>query len=202
MTSDGILGLSPKFMSSASSGGELLLTSLAKSGAIRNAIFGLYITYSNKQSKMHIGGWDDNYIKAAYPKGVDLTGKYAADLICWMDVNSNNYWQVSFQYVLVNGASYNFTPSVSNFVFDSGSSLSYIPASDYTKLYGAITNNTSASCRVDASSGLTYCTCTSSSDPRYPNISFKLGDRYMIYMNNSDYLLYDSSRRQCILTFI
>ena len=58
------MGLSPKFMSGSNTGGELLITSLVKSSAIKKAIFSLYIATTKEQSKMFLGGYDDAYVKA------------------------------------------------------------------------------------------------------------------------------------------
>lgn len=44
LTSDGLLGLSPKFISNTdATSGELYVNSLLKSGAIKKAVFGLYL---------------------------------------------------------------------------------------------------------------------------------------------------------------
>lgn len=47
ITTDGLLGLSPSFISSSSSGGELLITSLYNSGVIKKKMFGLFLGYTS-----------------------------------------------------------------------------------------------------------------------------------------------------------
>lgn len=104
------------------------------------------------------------------------------------------------QAVTVGGVA--ITLSYNNVVLDSGSSLNYIPSSDYTQLYSAITRNGANKCSKDASSGITYCSCTTVADSNYPNITLKMGNQFIFYFNNTDYLVYDTSRKLCILTFL
>ncbi len=82
-----------------------------------------------------------------------------------------------------------------NLVLDSGSSLNYIPTSDYNKVYKGLITDKGIKCSDDSSSGLTYCTCSSASDSKFPTLNLKMGNRYIFYMQNSDYLIYDTSRK-------
>lgn len=176
------------------------MSSLANSGAISRSMFSLKLQDYTSQSKMFVGGYDNSSVFAAYPSSANLTNLTASNLICWMSVNSVDYWQVSFQYAMVGNTT--ITPESTNLVFDSGSSINYIPYNDYTTLYNAVTKNGKNSCTIDSASGSTYCSCTSISDSNYPSITLKMGDRYLFYLNNTNYLLWDPSMNQCILTFI
>jgi Eukaryotic aspartyl protease len=129
------------------------------------------------------------------------------NLIKWMNLTSPNYWQVRFTRANVynstanNGTNYTIYPLYSEMVLDSGSTYSYIPTADYTQLYKAILSH-GTTCSKNTTSGLTLCTCSSTSDSRFLNITLSMGGRYMFYFNSSNYLTYDSSTKKCILTLI
>jgi hypothetical protein len=118
-----------------------------------------------------------------------------------MKLSSKSYWQVNLNSVTVGSAVIDL--SIKSLVFDSGASLMYVPTKDYRKLTTAIfASPNTASCSLDTSSGITFCDCTSIKDSRYPTIELKMGNQYTFYLNGSDYLIYESSRKKCIFGFI
>ena len=130
----------------------------------------------------------------------EKSGKTAEDLINWMDLTSSTYWQVSLNEVNIGFKQ--ITLNYNNVVLDSGSSLIYIPSSDYSQVFSAVTSDTPSKCSSDSSSGITYCTCTSISDSSYPNMTIRLGGRYVFFFNSTDYLTWDSTKKKCILSFL
>ena len=129
ISSDGLLGLSPTFMASASSGGELLMTSLVRTGVVSKKMFSMYLATYTKQSKIFFGGWNDTYVTAMYPAD-QLVNKTVSDLVCWVSLIAQNYWQVKLSTVTVSGTT-NITLSYNAVVLDSGSSMIYVPTNDY-----------------------------------------------------------------------
>ncbi len=118
-----------------------------------------------------------------------------------MSINSESYWQVPMSSIAVNGTSVSI--STTNFVFDSGSSLTYVPSADYRRLTAAMNSSPlMPSCILDSASGITFCDCTSINDARYPELMFNMGYQYSFYLKGSEYLIYESSRKKCIFTFI
>jgi len=118
-----------------------------------------------------------------------------------MKINSDSYWQVSLDGVKVGDTE--VINQVEDIVFDSGASLMYVPSADYRRLSSAIFSGSNApSCSLDTASGITFCDCTSITDSRYPEIQLTMGHQYTFFLNGSNYLIYESSRRRCIFTFI
>ena len=66
MVADGVLGLSPNFINSEVSGGELFIKKLNATGKISKAMFSIYLARTGTQSKMHFGGWSDTFVNAKY----------------------------------------------------------------------------------------------------------------------------------------
>ena len=125
-------------------------------------------------------------------------------MINWINLTSPFYWQVSLgaYNVIINSTKViSLSPIANNAIFDSGSLYTYLPSIDYNNLYSAIISNTTL-CTKNVVSGLIYCNCTSTSDARFMNVSITFGNRYIFYLNNSDYLTYDATKKQCSLTFV
>ncbi len=57
-------------------------------------MFGMYLGNTDQQSQLHVGGWDDKYVNMFYTDD-ERANKTASELIKWMDINSQSYWQVS-----------------------------------------------------------------------------------------------------------
>lgn len=95
---------------------------------------------------MWIGGYDETTIKSYY-NSTYLINKTMDDLIAWMPIVSKTYWQMNMN------ESYfgNNTIKLNNFkaIFDSGSSLSYIPTADFNQLLNIIYAN-GVSCSKDS----------------------------------------------------
>ena len=117
---------------------------------------------------------------------------------------TSSYWQVKLNSVAVfaDSGDKNISVQYNAAVFDSGASLVYVPSSDYTQLYKYIVTDNSNSCSLDQTTGMTYCTCSSNKDLNFPKVGLKMGGRYTFYMNGSDYLVYDATKKQCILVFV
>lgn len=85
-------------------------------------------------------------------------------------------------------------------VFDSGSSLTYVPSNDYNVLTALIFNS-KTNCAWDSSYGSTLCTCSSISDSNFPTLTLILNEYYTFYMNSSTYLMYNTQLSKCVFTF-
>jgi Eukaryotic aspartyl protease len=93
-------------------------------------------------------------------------------------------------------------PSNIDAVFDSGSTYTYVPSKDYAILIKQLVRTTDVNCTKLAATGLTYCNCTRVSDPKFANMTLKLGNRYLLYMNSTEYLTWDATRKQCLMTIL
>lgn len=60
----------------------------------------------------------------------------------------------------------------------------------------------SPNCSYNATLALTYCACNGTNDSRYLNISLHMSGRYDFYLNSTNYLTYDSVKKQCLFTII
>ena len=127
LETDGLLGLSPNFVST-SGDGELYLNSLKDGGAIGEAIFSMQLQFTSQDSKMWFGGYDEDLVKSYYDDAFKVN-KTVDDMITWMYLTSEQYWQVPMREAKIGGRS--MTLKSENAVFDSGSSLTYIPTKDY-----------------------------------------------------------------------
>ena len=123
----GLVGFTPTFSSNGS--GQLLMTSLVKSGVLQRAMFSLWLGTTKEQSKIFFGGWDDKYVKLQYTSQ-ELVNKTLDSMVKWLTLQSKTYWQVKLTAAHVGNEAitlaYNFA------VFDSGSSLTYLPSKDYS----------------------------------------------------------------------
>jgi len=76
LETDGLLGLSPTFVSKTGQG-ELYLTTMAKNGIIKKAVFSMRLRESTATSMMWFGGYDEATVKGMYVNTSNAT--YAAD---------------------------------------------------------------------------------------------------------------------------
>jgi hypothetical protein len=86
LSTDGLLGLSPTFVS-VSGAGELYLTSLKKAGMISNALFSISLQHSTNKSRMWFGGYDETVLQSYY-NSTFLINKTDDNLITWMPLTS------------------------------------------------------------------------------------------------------------------
>jgi cathepsin D len=92
-------------------------------------------------------------------------------LVSWTPIISQNYWAT----YLVSAKISNITVplSVNAVIYDSGTSLIYMPTQEYNVIRAEIIRN--KKCYKD-SSGDTYCKCKDEHDPGYPTIQIDIGN--------------------------
>eukprot|EP00356_Strombidium_inclinatum_P015291 CAMPEP_0170486476 /NCGR_PEP_ID=MMETSP0208-20121228/5488_1 /TAXON_ID=197538 /ORGANISM="Strombidium inclinatum, Strain S3" /LENGTH=83 /DNA_ID=CAMNT_0010760433 /DNA_START=857 /DNA_END=1108 /DNA_ORIENTATION=+ len=71
---------------------HLLVNELKKDGILDKAMFGLYLTDTNADSKIHFGGYDLRIVEEAKKEFGD---QGTEDGIFWMKINSYDHWQVN-----------------------------------------------------------------------------------------------------------
>ena len=131
LKSDGLLGLSPRSSRkvSANSGHEmhLLVDELYKDGKIDRPWFAIYLTFVGQQSKIQFGGYDNYYVQKAQEEDTEgiLASKKSGDGIFWMDINSQQHWQVSIFEAKIGNKTLSI--KAKNAIFDTGTSLLYFP---------------------------------------------------------------------------
>ena len=74
-----------------------------------------------------------------------------------MDINSDIHWQVRLRNAVIGNSS--LQVSVDKLIFDTGSSLCYMPQRDYQQFIAEIKRNTN--CFYDADDKMVYCDCES-----------------------------------------
>jgi len=98
--------------------------------SIKKPMFSLYFRDDQETSRMIIGGYDEERVKA---KGnirgpdddpYDLTK--TADGIFWMNINSNFYWMVDLYEAKMNNHELSIGDTA-NIYINSGTSVNYIP---------------------------------------------------------------------------
>lgn len=125
-------------------------------------------------------------------------------MINWVNCTSKQRWQIPLGQVLTFGLQGANTSAVQTSVydvaFDSSSIYSLLPQSDYTSLMSNIVRTKDVNCTTEKS-GITFCNCTNVTDPKFYNISFRTANRYIFYLNTTEYLIYNTTRKQCLMTF-
>ena len=81
------------------------------------------------------------------------------------------HWQVGLRDAAIGDTS--IQKSVNDLIFDTGSSLCYMPNNDFKQFMAEIRKNTQCELYSD---GLIYCDCDSQDDPKFPMLAFKVGD--------------------------
>lgn len=102
----------------------MLVNELKKDGVISKAMFGVYLTTTNQESKIHFGGFDQAIVDKSIRENGEVEG--SENGIFWMNINSNYHWQVKMFNAKIGDKIINV--SAPNMIFDTGSSLNYIPA--------------------------------------------------------------------------
>lgn len=125
----------------------------------------------------------------------NLTDTELDQLIAWQDINSKYYWSTDLKSVQV--GTKNVPLSVPSVIFDSGSTLNYLPTKEYILVTSEIVKNK----RCDIKKDMLVCSCKSASDPGYPVITMDLGDVSLEY-KSEHYLLYDRYYNGCLVTFV
>ena len=125
-------------------------------------------------------------------------------MINWINCSSKLRWQIPLGQVLtfgVNGANTTAVKtSVFDLAFDSSTIFSLLPPSDFSSLMSNIIRTKDVNCTNDTT-GLLYCNCTNVADPKFFNLSFRISNRYIFYLNTTEYLIYNATRKQCLMTF-
>lgn len=133
LESDGLLGLGPRpepYNRARGSSGQdvhLLVDELKKDGVIDRAMFAMYLADDRAKSFAHFGGYDQKIVEESVREleaaGVDTSD--SENGIYWMEINSDSHWQARLQDANIGSKS--LQQSVSNVMFDTGSSLCYMP---------------------------------------------------------------------------
>ena len=90
--------------------------------------------------------------------------------------------------------------STQDMIFDSGSSLSYIPKKAYEIFVKELKKN--HVCRLRKDDGMYECQCKGIDDDTFPKLSVNVGSdnvRHWFYMEGMDYMLFQRYSRTCIV---
>lgn len=168
---------------------HLLVSELHKDRVIDQAVFAIYLADDRRKSFAHFGGYDkkivEESIKELQSRGIDTSD--AEEGIYWVDINSDLHWQVRLSDAAIGDV--RIRRSASDLIFDTGSSLCYMPSSDFRQFISEIRKNTNC---AEHSDGLMYCDCDAQDDARFPTLAFKVGGRvaHWFYLKGRDYLLF------------
>ena len=119
---------------------------------------------------------------------VDPKVEDAADGIYWMDINSKFYWQVRLYEAKV--ADSELSLSTKDVIFDTGSSLAFLPTKEYTAFINEVFKT--KDCFKHATDDMLYCICEESTDEGWPTISMLMGSeksQHWFYLQGRDYLM-------------
>mmetsp|Transcript_14305 Transcript_14305/g.24345 ORF Transcript_14305/g.24345 Transcript_14305/m.24345 type:complete len:119 (+) Transcript_14305:677-1033(+) len=117
---------------------HLLIDELKNDGVLEKAMFAVYLTFTTSQSKIQFGGYDKSLVEASIREDQDgqITSSTSSDGIFWMDINSDNHWQVRIYDGMIGNTSLSI--SVNNAIFDTGSSLIYLPSREFTQFMNEV----------------------------------------------------------------
>ena len=90
--------------------------------------------------------------------------------------------------------------SVDDLIFDTGSSLCYMPKNEHQQFLAEVRRKTY--CSAESGDGLIYCDCDSEEDPKFPMLTFKVGDRdrqHWFFLRGRDYLMFSQRKQKCAL---
>ena len=198
LQSDGLLGLSPMFPENSgqkrlTTSGEkehLLVNELFHDGIIGRRMFSAFLSDSSQGiSKIEFGGYDES-IPQAYlntykssqrntnwltqgggerhePKPNSI--EPPTDGIYWLDVTSFSYWAVEVTEVRLNDKKIEST--FTHVIFDTGSSMNYIPEPEYNAFLAIIKKG--KNCFTYQS--VFYCNCDNVRDSGWPELKMLLG---------------------------
>jgi len=121
---DGIVG----FAVQGDSNSSLFIQEAFKQGLIRRRMFSLYIGSYNTPSKLHLGGYDENYFGGN------------KNALQWMPLVDPYFWKVCLNSVTVGSTPITLGWNM-RVIFDSGTSLMTYPTIIYNSVVNAINNN-------------------------------------------------------------
>lgn len=193
LQADGLLGLSPMTYRDGSKSGEqvhLLMNELKKDKVIDRAMFAVFLDDTKGASMIHIGGFDqkivDDSVKDAQDRGLTEQG------IRWMPITTDIHWEVRlFKYKVDEQVG---SAVQHEAIFDTGSSLTYVPKEVYDEFTTKLKKATS--CVYVARTRMTYCNCNSvlERNTDFPELAILVGsgvEQHWFYMKPKDYFMYD-----------
>jgi len=98
-------------------------------GVIENSMFSIYLTNTTADSKIHFGGYDEELVTSMTSTWSNETRELYPDGIFWNEISSDIHWQIPIYKVKIELKEMEATAS--NVLFDTGSSLCYLPNSEY-----------------------------------------------------------------------
>lgn len=105
-------------------------------------MFAVYLADDRRRSFAHFGGYDQKIVeeslKEQRDKGIDTSG--SSNGIYWVDITSDIHWQVRLRAASIGNTS--IQVSVMKLIFDTGSSLSYMPEQDYRDFMAELRRHT------------------------------------------------------------
>lgn len=113
-----------------------------------------------------------------------------------MDINSDVHWQVQIYDFKLEDESIGAT--VTNIIFDTGSSLNYLPEREFKYFFAYI--EYAKQCFFDPQEDLIFCDCTGTNDADYPVMSIYIGSdrqKHWFFLTPPDYLIYSFQHRKC-----
>ena len=123
---------------------------------------------------MQFGGYDPAIIEKSLKDNKKKNHHKVSDSpdgIYWMSINSRVHWQVRMYNAKIGDQQ--IYQTTYNMIFDSGSSLNYIPEREYKQFIHEITKN--HTCIERKRDQLQECTCSGIQDPTFPTLSVHIG---------------------------
>lgn len=109
-------------------------------------------------------------------------------MINWMNITSRQRWQIALGQVLtfwINGTNVTAIPTtVIDAAIDSSSNFISLPKADYNALLSNIIRTKDINCTRETW-GTVHCNCTNVTDPKFFNISMRMANRYIFYINST-----------------
>ena len=120
--------------------------------------------------------------------------------IYWMSINSDYHWQVPLYNATIGEKPINITAK--NIIFDTGSSLNYVPTAEFRQILNAILEVRDCD---EKSDGFYYCPCDLKNNllENYPTVAVQVGQKnlqHWFYLEARDYFIYDKYYKKCLLT--
>ena len=162
LQADGLLGLAPN--APPDHPYNTLVQDLYDNGVIDKNMFSLYLAYEHRQSKIWFGGYSKKYLRQ-FVDDESLTDDQLAEQIRWAPINTDYYW--STQLVSASVGEYRLPVTANYVIYDSGSSLCYVPINEYNVLMAQITRG--HSCSVVRGTDV-VCSCQSGKYDDFPTI--------------------------------
>lgn len=113
-----------------------------------------------------------------------------------MDINSDIHWQVRLYDFMLGNES--VAVSVDNIIFDTGSSLNYLPEREFKAFFAKIQQT--KKCYFDPLEDLVFCDCNGVDDEFFPQLAIHIGSskvKHWFYLTNRDYLKYSARHNKC-----